>query len=257
MPRLIDPTSDRPIYRQIADHLRTGIREGRYPEGMPLPSESQLAELYDVTRMTARQAIDVLKNEGLVHSEHGRGVFVRQRPTVHRLARNRFTRQRRETGKGAYDVEMKELGFTPGVELVEVGPVTPSDEIVKRLQLEPGEQALIRRRRMYANDEPMQLATSYLPWSLAEGTPMAERDTGPGGIYSRLADIGHGPVRFTEDVSTRMPTPEEAEFLRLTPPQPVFFLVRVAFDANDRPVETCEHVMAGDRWQLSYAWAAD
>jgi GntR family transcriptional regulator len=143
------------------------------------------------------------------------------------------------------------------VELVEVGPVRPSDEIVKRLRLDPGEQALIRRRRMYANDEPMQLATSYLPGSLAEGTPMAERDTGPGGICSRLADVGHGPVRFTEDVSIRMPTPEEAEFLRLTPPQPVFFLVRVAFDANGRPVETCEHTMFGDRWQLSYAWAAD
>jgi GntR family transcriptional regulator len=101
------------------------IREGRYAEGTSLPSETQLAEMYDVTRMTARQAVDLLKNEGLVRSEHGRGVFVRQRPTVHRLARNRFTRQRRETGRGAYDVEMKELGFTPGVELVEVGPVTP------------------------------------------------------------------------------------------------------------------------------------
>jgi GntR family transcriptional regulator len=110
---------------------------------------------------------------------------------------------------------------------------------------------------MYANGEPMQLATSYLPWSLAKGTPMAERDTGPGGIYSRLADMGHGPVRFTEDVSIRMPTPEEAEFLRLTPPQPEFFLVRMAYDANDRPVETCEHIMSGDRWQLSYAWTAD
>ena len=143
---------------------------------------------------------------------------------------------------------MKELGFTPGVELVEVGPVTPSDEIVKRLQLDPGEQTLIRRRRMYANGEPMQLATSYIPWSLAEGTPMAERDTGPGGIYSRLADIGHAAVRFTEDVSGRMPTPEEAEFLRLTPPQPVFFLIRVAFDGKDRrsrPASTSCPVIAG------------
>jgi GntR family transcriptional regulator len=71
--------------------------------------------MYDVTRMTARQAVEILKNEGLVRSEHGRGVFVRQRPSVHRLARNRFTRQRREAGKGAYDVEMKELGFTPAL----------------------------------------------------------------------------------------------------------------------------------------------
>jgi UTRA domain len=83
---------------------------------------------------------------------------------------------------------------------------------------------------------------------------LSDQLLGPGGLYSRLADIGHAPVRFTGDVSTRMPAPEEAEFLRLTPPQPVFFLVRVAFDANDRPVETCEHIMSGDRWQLSYAW---
>jgi GntR family transcriptional regulator len=55
----------------------------------------------------------------------------------------------------------------------------------------------------------MQLATSYVPWSLAEGTQMIERDSGPGGIYSRLADVGHGPVRFTEEVATRMSTPRK------------------------------------------------
>ena len=69
MPRLIDPTSDRPIYRQIADHLRAGIREGQYPEGTPLPSETQLAELYDVTRMTVPREDDV-KFRGLCE---GRG----------------------------------------------------------------------------------------------------------------------------------------------------------------------------------------
>jgi DNA-binding GntR family transcriptional regulator len=85
-----------------------------------------MAETYGVTRMAARQAIEVLKTEGLVRSEHGRGVFVRVRPKVHRLARNRFTRdwREREGGRGAYDVEMKQLGLEPAVELVEVGPVT-------------------------------------------------------------------------------------------------------------------------------------
>jgi hypothetical protein len=102
--------------------------EGRYGEGDALPSETALAETYGVTRMTARQAMDVLKGEGLVRSEHGRGVFVRSRPTVRRLARNRFTKAWREsggTGRGAYEVEMRQLGLEPGVELVELGPVTP------------------------------------------------------------------------------------------------------------------------------------
>ena len=178
-----------------------------------------------MTRMTARQAVDVLKGEGLVRSEHGRGVFVRTRPTVRRLARNRFTKAWRESGgmgRAAYDVEMRELGLEAGVELVELGPVPPPPEIAERLGLKAGEKALIRRRQMYAGGQPMQLATSYVPWSLAEGTQMVERDSGPGGIYSRLADVGHGPVRFTEEVATRMAAPEEARFLRLTDPQPAF-----------------------------------
>jgi GntR family transcriptional regulator len=66
--------------------------------------------------MTARQAVEVLKTEGLVRSEHGRGVFVRQRPAIHRLARNRFGRAYRETGKGACDVEMRQLGLVPRTE---------------------------------------------------------------------------------------------------------------------------------------------
>jgi GntR family transcriptional regulator len=152
---------------------------------------------------------------------------------------------------------MKQLGLAPRTELVEVGPVTPSQEVAERLELGPEEHALIRRRRMYASDEPMQLATSYIPWSLAEGTQMVEPDTGPGGIYSRLADIGLGPVRFTEEVSTRLATPDEVSFLGLTAPAPVFYLVRTAFDGEDRPVEICKHIMSGERWQLSYEWQAD
>jgi GntR family transcriptional regulator len=154
-------------------------------------------------------------------------------------------------------VEMKQLGLESAVELVEVGPVTPPPEIAERLRLQPEDLALIRRRQMYAADQPMQLATSYVPWSFAEGTRMVEQDSGPGGIYSRLAEVGHRPARFTEEVATRMPTPEEARFLWLTAPEPVFKLFRTAFDEEGSPVEVCEHVMAGDRCLLAYEWAAD
>lgn len=152
---------------------------------------------------------------------------------------------------------MRRLGLEPRVELIELGPVNPPLEMAQRLALQPGTQALIRRRRMYAGGEPMQLATSYVPWGLADGTQMVEPDTGPGGLYSRLADVGHRPVRFLEEVATRMATADESRFLGFPAPQPVFYLVRIAFDTNDTPVETCEHVMAGDRWLLTYEWPAD
>lgn len=256
MPK-IDPTSDRPAYRQIADQLRQAIQDGRYGTGGLLPSEAELSETYGVTKVTARRGIEILRTEGLVRSERGRGVFVRERPTIHRLARNRFGRAYREAGRGAYDVEMRNLGRVPHVELDELGEVEPPAEIAVRLRLPEEATVLIRRRRMYADDEPFQLATSWLPWDLAGGTQMAQPDTGPGGIYSRLAEKGHGPSRFIEDVTVRMPSPEESRFLRFTDPQPIFYLVRTAFDVSDRPVEVCEHVMSGDRWQLSYEWQAD
>ena len=253
----IDPASDRPIYKQIADSLRAGINAGEFPPNSALPSETTLAKTFGVTRMTARQAVDLLKAEALVRSEHGRGVFVRDRPPVLRLARNRQIKEFREGGRGAYDVEMRELGLEPRVEVVEVGPVIVPDEIARRLEIRKGRRVLIRRRRMFAGGEPMQLATSYVPWFLAEGTQMVESDTGPGGLYSRLADIGHKPHRFTEEVATRLSTDDEARFLGFSAPQPVFFVVRTATDASGTNVEVCEHVMAGDRWRLLYEWAAD
>ena len=78
----VDPASDRAVYKQIADHLRTAIGRGSLREGEQLPSEAQLMEHYGVARMTIRNALRVLQDEGLVTAEHGRGVYVRARPPV-------------------------------------------------------------------------------------------------------------------------------------------------------------------------------
>jgi hypothetical protein len=83
-----------------------------------------------------------------------------------------------------------------------------------------------------------------------QAEPIAQPDSGLGGIWSHLADIGHGPGRSTAEVSTRLATQEESSFLGLTAPAPVFYLVRTAFDSEERPVEICEHVMSGERWPL-------
>jgi DNA-binding transcriptional regulator YhcF (GntR family) len=76
----IDRGSDRSAYRQIADVLREAIESDRLPSGKRLPSEAELIEHFGVARMTVRQAVQELRSEGLVHSEHGRGVFVRPNP---------------------------------------------------------------------------------------------------------------------------------------------------------------------------------
>jgi GntR family transcriptional regulator len=248
----LDPSSDRPAYRQIADQLRAAIASRMLAEGAQLPSETALIEQYGVARGTVRQAIALLRSEGVVVADHGRGNFVRRHPPVKRLASDRFRRQYREQGKAAFIAESESEGRTPTVQVQYVGPDKASAAVAALLQLDEGDQVLVRRRLYLADDWPMETATSYIPWDLADGTAMVEHNPGPGGIYARLEDAGHPLERFREDVTARMPSPDEARMLRLSSGVPVFSLIRTAYDTAGRPVEVCDTVMAADRYVLSY-----
>lgn len=248
----IDPTSDRPAYKQIADHLREAIATGDLAPSEALPSERVLMERYGAARGTIRQAIIVLKGEGLIAVEHGRGSFVRARPPVRRVAFDRFARRHRDAGKAAYLAELEAEGRVPDVEMLELGKRSAPADAAERLGVEPGDPVLVRRRRYLADGQPMELATSYVPWQIAAGTPMTRQNPGPGGIYARIEEAGHTLARFTEEVSSRMPTPEETRALRLPAGVPVFALVRTAYDGEGGAVEVCDTVMAADRYVLAY-----
>jgi GntR family transcriptional regulator len=248
----IDPASDRPVYKQIADVLRTAIARGTLHEADRLPSEAQMMEHFAVARMTIRNAIRLLQDEGLVVAEHGRGVYVRSRPPVKRLASDRFARRHRKEGKAAFITEAEQVGGAPQVDMIHVSESQPPSEVADRLKLADGARTVVRSRRYSLDGRPVETAVSYLPADIASGTPIADPNPGPGGIYARLEELGHTLERFTEDVSARMPTPEETRLLKLPPGVPVFRLVRTAYDVDGMPVEVCDTVMAADAYLLSY-----
>jgi GntR family transcriptional regulator len=252
----VDRSSDRPVYRQIADQLRNAITRGELTPGAKLPSERVLMDRYQTSRVTVRQAIAVLGAEGLIDVEHGRGVFVRSRPPLRRLGRERLGRREREAGKGAFLSDAMAAGREASAE-VEVARGVAPPEVAERLHLSQGDQVLIRRRRMLADGQPVQLATSYLPLQLVEGTQIEQADTGTGGTYARLEELGHRLGRFQEDLSARMPLPDEARALRLGAGVPVIRVVRTAFDEQGAPVEVNEMVLAADRYELTYMLPAD
>lgn len=248
----IDRTVDRPPYRQIADILRRHIERGRLAPGEQLPSEATMIEHYGVARMTVREAIRELRTEGLVVAQHGKGVFVRSAPPVRRLASDRFARKHREAGKSAFLAEAEAAGHVPGVDQIRVTNEVATAEVRERLKLKPKERVIVRSRRYLADGRPVEIATSYIPESIAKGTPIAEVDTGPGGIYARIEEAGHELARFTEEVSARMPTPEERKVLEIGAGAPVLTLVRTAFDTTGRPVEVCDTVKVASSFLLEY-----
>jgi GntR family transcriptional regulator len=248
---------DGPAFRRIAGELREQIKAGYYRPGAPLPSVRRLQERYAVSPMTVRQAIQQLRAEGLVTVERGSGVFVRDQPQIVRVSGpSRFRRADRDLGQAAFAAEMERLQKEWRQDLLEVSQAPAPDEVSNRMGLEPGALVIRRYRRFHVDGLPHQVATSFIPLELAAGTAIEQENTGPGGTYRRLEEAGHPIARFEEEVSSRMPSPDERELLRIPEGVPLFRVLRFAYGSDDRVLELTESLYPSDRVVLAYPWDA-
>ena len=231
----------------IAKDLRAAIRSGTYKPGDRLPSEAALMSNYGVARMTARHGLSMLKDEGLTVTRHGSGVFVRAFEPIVRdttgaeVGESTVTAETDETGAG---LTVRTLAVTAEAE--------PPEKVRTTLGLAEGAKVTVRERLHLRERKPVLFATSYLPSSIAAGTPIADQEVGRGGTHARLTEAGHAPVRFREDVVGRMPTIEEIEELRIEPGTPVLSVTRTAFTQDGTPVEVSYVVLDAGEFMLRY-----
>ena len=108
-------------YQDVVDELRASIAGGEFPAGERLPSENELAERFRTSRPTVRRAIALLKAEGLVTTEQGRGAFVRAKPHVRLLLSGENFRRHRRAGRSGFNAQVEEQGQVPEQRLLEVG----------------------------------------------------------------------------------------------------------------------------------------
>ena len=241
-----------PPSRRIADKLREAIASGAFGPGAKLPSERELARSYGTARNTARQAIAILQAEGLVEAEHGRGVFVRRRPPLLRLSHDRYARRHREAGRAPFRAEVEAQGREARVEVTSISPVLAPGWVADRLGLTEGDRVLLRRNRYLADEQPVQLANTYIPWSIAEGSRFFEEVPEAGGIFPHFERLGHRLVRFQEDVSARMPSPDEAKALYLGRGVPVIEVLHTSIDQDGTAFEVTQFILPADRNVLTF-----
>jgi GntR family transcriptional regulator len=243
-------------YRVIAGDLRAAIGRGEYPADARLPGENDLMRQYQVARMTARQALAQLINEGLAVARKGSGVYVRDFRPVVRAGADRLSARGWGSGRSIWsaDVGSRELS----VDQLEVRRAAPPAHIRLLLDLtdDPDAQVVVRSRRYVLDGKPVLLSVSYLPGGLAAGTMMEYQDAGPGGVYARLRELGHAPARFREDLRARMPEPGEAAALGLPPGTPVVDIVRTAYGADRQVVEVSEMIADASSYVFRYDFDA-
>lgn len=247
----MSPKSGEPHkYRGVADDLRARVQAGEFDAARKLPTERALRDHYGVSLMTVRQALGVLRDEELVEARKGAGWFLAEWKPIVRNALKRLYPEQWGEARSMWDVDVESRQW----EVIEPQVDYPRipDDVARVLGLEPGSKAW-RRDRKYAVDAvPVMRATSYIPDEFARDTRITEIDTGAGGIYGRLEDAGHKPVKFREQMRCRIATPEEVDDLHLASGAPVIEQHRIAMQEDGRTVEFNRMILDASRFLLVY-----
>ena len=224
-----------PHWRRIEQALRERI--ATLDPGDPLPSDAELCEEFGVSRMTARNAMQRLADEGLVLRVPGKGSFVAE-PPAHRRADRLLTFSR----------EMERRGRQPSSRVLarEIRPSTAEEAAALGLAL--AEPVVVLRRIRYADDEPIAVETAILVRET--GPAVLAADLERGSLHDALARGGYHLRRGTATIAAAPATSEDSRLLGLRKGDALLVERRVIMDSHGRRIEATESRYPADRYAL-------
>lgn len=225
-------------YRQLYTMLRRNIAHGVWKPGDRMPSEAELITTYGVSRITVRQAFDLLVQDGLVYRRRGSGTFVAIPTIQHGL--NRII---------SFTEDMQRRGLHPETKVIASGLRPASPEIAASLNVTPGAELAVLERLRLADHEPMSLEISHLVHDrcprVLEGdyaqTPLHEALQERYDIRLTRAHQSIRAIAADKTLAGRLGIPVGA---------PVFYIERVSSDQMGTPVEYLRIYHRGDRYVL-------
>jgi GntR family transcriptional regulator len=227
-----------PFYHQLYEILRNSIVQGKWKSGDMLPPESGLIEQYQVSRVTVRQALDALVNDGLIYRQRGRGTFVAH-PTVEQ-GLNRII---------SFTDDMRQRDFEPGTEVLFSGIIPAPPEIAEQLGIEPNEELVRLERLRMADGEPMSIEESHLVHRYCPGILSGDYASTP--LREALAREYDIHWAHAKQVIRAIPVPPKlAAKLSVSSKSAVLFIERVSYTQQNIPVEFLRIHHRGDRYAL-------
>jgi GntR family transcriptional regulator len=223
------------LYFRIQQVVLERIQAGQLKPGEQLPTEADLARQYQVSRITAKRALDELVRQGRAYRQQGRGTFVAQ------------ARIRDISGFRSFSEDIRARGFTPTSQVLDFKEVEPEAAIRERLHIPPGERVILLKRLRLADLEPVAVETAYLPCRLCPG--LLQEDLAVNSLYALLAEkYNRVPTWADAEIEAVVPEKEQARLLKLKAGTPVLVAHRVTYAADYDVIETVDSVYRGDRF---------
>jgi GntR family transcriptional regulator len=236
MDYVIDPSSSLPLYYQIQQNITALIESEVLKVSDPLPSERELSERYQVTRMTVRQAVNQLVSDGVLERRRGIGTFValgRKHPSL-------------SPSVAGFSERFREAGMRPTSRVLNFETIPASTTVAQRLSIEAGEIVVFLRRLRLVDGVPLMVETSHLPYAALEG--IMEVDFSQASLYAILAERFAMPVVQAEHtLEPVLLHQDEARLLGLKEGQPAMLVHIVAHTAEGLAIEFSKAVIRGDR----------
>lgn len=229
-----------PLYIQIANELRRNIAESIYQLGDQLPTEAELSLRFGVNRHTIRRAVEVLRNEGLVRIDRGRGTFVASAPISYPIGK-----------RVRYNEALKAQGLKVSHRLLHVTTLSADGAIAKHLETAIGEPVVLLERLSCADDHPISVASSYF---------MSARFPGLVDYYPNYHSIskllqheyGCDHIRRSTRISARTVQANDARLLELPLNAPILLTESINVDQQGQVIEYGITRFRGDRMELVF-----
>ena len=253
-----------PLQVRIADELRLRIERGQLTPGEPLPSVKQLAEQWSCSEAPAREAIGLLKKQGLISGGRGKPAMVRtpprrvvrsnerHQPEKDRVLLTERERAQRGTAEIESGVDLAELDFRPDYTVV--GADT---DLAAALDIDPGTEVLQRswEFRDPATGRREAWSVSHIPAAYVSANPAlfdAANEPWPGGTQHQLATVGIEIMTIVDEVTAHMPSTADAALWELQDGVPMLRCRRKSFDQHGRCVEISDADFPADRTRLDF-----
>lgn len=236
----IDRNGTVPIHTQIHTTLREQIISNKLKSDAPVPSERDLADQLNVSRMTVRQAMNALRKEGLIYKKLGMGTFVSPlKLDIHTRNLNGFSD------------EMFRRGMKPASTVLNLERIAADSETRKQLHLEAGAEVFSLRRLRLVDDIPMAVETVCLPADLFVG--LLKYDFSKRSLYQTLEDqYGVRSFSAAEDVEASISDERISELLQVAKLSPLLIVYRTVFSEDNRPIEYTRSIYRADRYRASF-----
>jgi len=235
----LDRRSFVPYYRQIANQVKELIQSGGIAPGQGFWSEGEIGQRLGVSKMTVRQAFQVLRADGLLVVEKGK------RPTVGSKRIHKDFQKLR-----GFSEEMSRSGLRASSKLLAAEYIFPDAQTSQALSLSKGEKVYKIVRLRFANDEIVGLEVTHVPARLFPD--LLKQDLGANSLYSIIEKRYNVRLAWShEELKAVLAKKEEAKLLRVARSSPLFSMRRTVYNAEDEPIEYGHSLFRGDRYSAT------